>query len=104
MPSRLSILSFVVLVGSAASLPAAPPVDFQRDVQPILNEHCNACHGVDAVERKSGLRLDVRDSALKGGDSGAPAIVPGNVDEGELLRRILSTDAEELMPPPSHKN
>lgn len=101
MPRRLLVNSLVVFVAFSRILSAAPPVDFQRDIQPILNEHCNQCHGVDASERKGGLRLDLRESVLKGGDSGTPAIVPGKVDDSELVRRILSTDSAEQMPPPS---
>ncbi|OYV78415.1 MAG: hypothetical protein B7Z73_19835, partial [Planctomycetia bacterium 21-64-5] len=81
---------------------AAPPADFQRDVEPIFAEHCAQCHGVDVAERKSGLRLDVRESALKGGESGTPAVVPGRPEQSELVRRISSTDADEVMPPPDH--
>lgn len=77
--------------------------DFLRDVQPILSEHCTQCHGADAKERKSGLRLDQRDAALKGGESGAAAITPERPDHGELIRRITSTDPDVVMPPPSHK-
>src|SRR5579864_6905994 len=97
MPIRLSrvlllVASVNVVAGSSAR--AAPPVDFQRDVQPILAEHCAQCHGLDAANRKSGLRLDVRESVLKGGDSGAAAIVPGKPDESELIHRVTSTDPE----------
>lgn len=81
----------------------ATAADFLRDVQPILAEHCKLCHGADANDRKSGLRLDLRDAALKGGESGAAAIVPGKLDQGELIRRITSTDPDVLMPPPDHK-
>src|SRR5260221_3151743 len=69
--------------------------DFLREVQPILAEHCMQCHGADEKERKSDLRLDQRDGALKGGESGTPAIVPGRIDQGELVRRISSTDPDE---------
>ena len=78
-------------------------IDFQRDIQPILAGHCTQCHGVDAKERKGGLRLDERDSALRGGDSGEPALIPGQPLTSELLRRILSDDPSEQMPPPSAK-
>ena len=81
----------------------ADAADFQRDVQPILSEHCAQCHGTDEKERKSGLRLDQRDAALKGGESGTAAIVPGKLDQGELIRRITSTNPDEMMPPPDHK-
>ncbi|MBI3865208.1 MAG: PSD1 domain-containing protein [Planctomycetia bacterium] len=87
---------------AVSSARGAPPADFQRDVQPILAEHCAQCHGVDAAERKSGLRLDVRENALKGGDSGAAAIVPGDPEKSELIERITSTDPGVQMPPPKH--
>lgn len=96
------VLLSVVIVGAAASAQTAPRVDFQRDVRPIFAEHCAQCHGVDAANRKSGLRFDLPDSALKGGDSGAPAIVPGQPGESELIRRVTSTDAGVVMPPPRH--
>ncbi|HVW37863.1 MAG TPA: c-type cytochrome domain-containing protein, partial [Pirellulales bacterium] len=96
----ISPLIAVSIVAHAAA--SAAPVDFQRDVQPLFAEHCAECHGVDAANRKSGLRLDVREDALKGGDSGAAAIVPTKPDESELIRRITSTDPESIMPPPSH--
>src|SRR6185295_9559053 len=92
----------IIVVASAANALTAPPVDFQRDIQPIFAEHCTLCHGMDATDRKSGLRLDMRESALKGGDSGEAAIVPGKPDESELIRRITSTDPNEVMPPPRH--
>lgn len=99
-----SIAALVCASVLLTSLPAAaaPPVGYQRDIQPILAEHCAQCHGVDAANRKSGLRLDLRESALKGGDSGVAVIVPGQPEQSELIRRVTSTDAEVIMPPPSH--
>ncbi len=78
-------------------------VEFQRDVQPILAEHCLHCHGVDSETRFGGLRLDLRETALAGGESGQPAIVPGKPEESELLNRIHSTDDSTVMPPPKEK-
>ena len=75
-------------------------VDFQRDIQPILAEHCAKCHGADAGTRQAALRLDVRESALRGGESGDAAIVPGKPDESALIRRVTSLDADIVMPPP----
>jgi hypothetical protein len=95
------LAALIGLAGTTAR--GAPPVDFQRDVQPILSEHCTLCHGVDEADRKSGLRLDQRNDALKGGDSGTAAIVPGRPEDSELIRRITAEDAAELMPPPNHK-
>lgn len=95
-------LSAIVLL--LPHLRAAPPVDYVRDVQPILAEHCSHCHGADPESRESGLRLDVQEDALRGGDSGEPAIVPSNPNAGELLARILSDDADEIMPPSDQHN
>lgn len=86
----------------AMSLPllaADRAVDFQREIRPILSQNCFLCHGPDENERKGGLRLDIRDDALKPAKSGAIAIVPGKLDESELLKRISHSDADELMPP-----
>jgi hypothetical protein len=103
MICRLSALTFFMTLAVSSGLRAAPPVDFQTDVLPILSEHCTLCHGVDANQRQGGLRLDQREAALQGGDSGTPAIVPGKPDDSELVRRITSTDEDQMMPPPSHK-
>ena len=75
---------------------AANKVDFTRDIQPVFRARCGACHG--ATKQESDFRLDQRAAAFKGGVLGV-AIVPGNPDESELLRRILSTDEAEQMPP-----
>jgi cytochrome c553 len=75
-------------------------VDFNRDVRPILANHCWSCHGRDEASRKAGLRLDTREAALAAGDSGHPAIVPGQPAASELVRRIQSPHSAEIMPPP----
>jgi hypothetical protein len=84
----------VLAFASSAALPAEKAVQFDRDVRPILADHCFACHGPDASRRKADLRLDLRDAAI---DSGA--IVPNNPGDSTLVERILSTDADERMPP-----
>lgn len=78
----------------------AKPVDFNRDVVPILSNNCFKCHGPDGSERKAGLRLDVHDVATKPLESGETAIVPGKPDKSELVERIFSTDDGDRMPPP----
>jgi len=85
----------------AASSPAtaSKPIDFTRDIRPILSENCFTCHGPDENKRKGKLRLDLPDEALKAGKSGKFAIVPNNVKESELYNRLVTTDADELMPP-----
>ena len=97
----LSVLAALISCRQSGS--AAPPVDFQRQVQPILAENCTLCHGVDGDDRKSGLRLDLRPDALKGGESGSPAIVPGRPAESEFIRRITSDDPDVRMPPNDSK-
>lgn len=85
-------------------LAAEPVVRFNRDLRPILSDTCFHCHGPDQKSRKGGLRLDLREEALKPAKSGAIPIVPGKPDESEVIKRLLTKDAEELMPPPeAHK-
>lgn len=73
-----------------------PTVDFVADIQPIFEANCFKCHGPDLQESK--LRLDMRASLIKGGDSGSAAIIPGKPEESELLKRIHSDDKEIRMP------
>ncbi len=75
-----------------------PRVDFNREVIPILSGTCFKCHGPDKENRKGGLRLDVREAALKPAESGKTAVVPGKPDQSELVQRIFSDDPDEQMP------
>ena len=77
---------------------AESPVDFARDVRPILSSQCFACHGPDEKVRKAKLRLDVREDAIKSG-----ALVPGKPDASEVFTRICTTDPEQRMPPAKSK-
>jgi Protein of unknown function (DUF1553)/Protein of unknown function (DUF1549)/Planctomycete cytochrome C len=97
--NQISLTSVLFL---GASLFAAP-VDYVRDVRPILSQHCYKCHGPDDNARKAGLRLDIRNSAIGKLKSGEVAIVPGKPDASELVRRIHAGDASEIMPPPATK-
>lgn len=85
---------FVLLMATAAS---AAPVDFARDVRPILQKHCFSCHGPE--KQKSGLRFDIRAEALRGGDSHAPNIIPGNAAQSPLVQFVQSRDEDTQMPP-----
>lgn len=77
----------------------APTIRFNRDIRPVLSDKCFACHGPDAGTVEGDLRLDLREAA-----TASDAIVPGDADASELVRRILSNDNDELMPPPeAHK-
>src|SRR5256886_15206117 len=93
----------LILVLAVAPAATAAPVDYSRDVRPILSQHCFKCHGPDDKARKGGLRLDIRGSATKEAKSGAVAPVPRQPDKSELITRIFSTDEDELRPPPSAK-
>jgi Protein of unknown function (DUF1553)/Protein of unknown function (DUF1549)/Planctomycete cytochrome C/Concanavalin A-like lectin/glucanases superfamily len=78
---------------------AAPePVDFNRDIRPILSDRCYQCHGPDAARRKADLRLDQEASAKAERESGH-AIVPGDAKGSELYRRVRADDPAERMPP-----
>jgi hypothetical protein len=92
----------LALAGSFAA-GAESKIDFQRDIRPIISDRCYKCHGPDEDKRKAKLRLDVREDALKPAKSGDRAIVPGKVDESELVTRIFSTDEKDIMPPPEIK-
>ena len=90
------------LMGSAW---AAEPIEFNRDVRPVLADKCFACHGGDAKSLKGELRLDLRERATAPAKSGKIAIVPGHAERSELMRRIGSGDPDDLMPPAdSHKS
>jgi Protein of unknown function (DUF1553)/Protein of unknown function (DUF1549)/Concanavalin A-like lectin/glucanases superfamily/Planctomycete cytochrome C len=75
-------------------------IDFNRDIRPILSDHCYACHGPDGGKRKAGLRLDRQEDAFAELKSGKRALVAGDVSKSALVERILATDPEEIMPPP----
>ncbi|MBX3411732.1 MAG: PSD1 domain-containing protein [Pirellulales bacterium] len=91
----------VALWASAAPprVGAAPPVDYLRDVRPILARNCFNCHGPDDGSRQAGLRLDDAEHAGAELPSGERAIVPGKPDESELLARITANDTSLAMPP-----
>jgi hypothetical protein len=101
LPWSLGLVA-VVACGFPPPAPAAAP-DFQREIQPLLAEHCAHCHGIDESTRQGGLRLDIRQHALEGGDSGQPAIAPGKPEASEMVTRIRSTDPDVIMPPPHEK-
>lgn len=108
-PARLiPTLGLVIFSLQAIAWPswteAEEPPSFQREIRPLLADRCFSCHGFDAEERQGGLRLDEPASAQKGGDSGQPAIVPGDLEQSSLWQRITSDAPDQQMPPPeSHK-
>ncbi|MFO0807184.1 MAG: DUF1553 domain-containing protein [Gemmataceae bacterium] len=95
---RLPLLLALVTAFALGTARAEGP-DFARDVLPILSDNCFHCHGPDPQVRKSGLRLDTKEGAFRP-RKGAAIIVPGNSGDSELVRRVASTDVDEVMPPP----
>src|SRR3954454_19120802 len=95
----ITLLPVAVLASDLAAPPLAapPPPEFDKDVRPVLERHCFQCHGPD--KQKGGLRLDQKPSVLKGGDSGEPAVVPGDGVRSHLLKVVASVDPDERMPP-----
>src|SRR5690348_8681576 len=80
------------LVGASST----PPPRFYDDIKPLLAIHCYKCHGPETA--KNGLRLDLRERAFAGGKSGKTAIVPGDSETSEIVRRIISSDPDQRMP------
>ncbi|MGH9838589.1 MAG: PSD1 and planctomycete cytochrome C domain-containing protein [Blastocatellia bacterium] len=99
---KSAIVLIVVLtaaIGFSWNVEADSQISFNRDIRPIFSDTCFACHGPDKNARKAGLRLDIRDEAIKKTKSGATPIVPGKPDESEIVRRIFATEKYEIMPP-----
>jgi ankyrin repeat protein len=97
MRSPFALLAMFAPLLAAESLAAAQPkVDFEKQVQPLLAQRCYGCHGPDV--QQSGLRLDKRQNAMRGGDYG-PVIIPGKSAESKLIRRVVNGDGGLQMPP-----
>ena len=96
---RSMIVALGCACGTAAVVPlsvAAVEIDFAGRVAPLLASRCGACHGPDSAE--SGYRIDLREKAVAGGDSGTAGIAPGKPEESELFVRISTSDKESRMP------
>ncbi len=94
---EIAAILFAVIMALPESALAEVGVDFEKEVSPIFQEHCIACHGPE--KQKSGYRLDGSEDALKGGESGQVAILPGNPEGSPLLRFVSGEDKEMVMPP-----
>ncbi len=89
-------LPLMALFGSELPPAADMKVDFDQHVKPILAKNCHACHGTK--QQQSGLRLDKRQNALRGGDYG-PVIIAGKSADSKLILRLVSGDGGMQMPP-----
>ncbi|MGB0582342.1 MAG: c-type cytochrome domain-containing protein, partial [Limisphaerales bacterium] len=98
--SKIIQPSVIAAAIAVAMIPAQVrgKVDFNRDIKPILSNKCFTCHGPDQDERKAGLRLDLRDGAV-GTDAKKSVIVEGKPELSELIRRVTTSDEDDIMPP-----
>lgn len=96
----VTLPALLLLAGVAAG---EEPIDFNRDIRPLLSGNCFHCHGPDAESREAGLRLDEREGAVAELDSGMAAVVPGKPDESELLARLVGDEFVRMPPPESGK-
>jgi hypothetical protein len=103
--SRFFLCFSVIAVTTtfAIAAPGQSRIEFNRDIRPILSDKCFGCHGPDSGHRKAGLRLDRRQDAILPAKSGAVPIAPGDTAKSHILERVVSKDADEVMPPPESK-
>lgn len=92
-------LALTVIFGVTCSHSLAVEVKFNRDIRPILSENCFFCHGQDPEHRGGELRLDIREEAIATRKDSPPAIVPGDPEASELIKRLTTTDPNLIMPP-----
>ena len=105
MPRPLLSLGLLPLLASSALAAPSAPLSYNRDIRPILSENCFSCHGPDSASRKAGLRLDSFEAAPAPNKEGRTPLTPGQAAQSELIKRALSQDPDEIMPPPeSHKS
>lgn len=103
MPRFLPCLVATLSLAVPATAKTVTPVDFSRQIRPILSENCFFCHGPDENKREAGLRLD-EETGAKSDNDGVIAVVPGDPEKSALFQRIISTDPDDVMPPPKqHK-
>lgn len=93
-----SLVWCLAMVPSLSAAESSP--DFGREIRPLLSDRCFTCHGPDDSTREAGLRLDSLEGMLSSTESGAIPVVPGDLEKSELVRRILSSNPDERMPPP----
>src|ERR1041384_5389402 len=88
----------VFLAAAVLSAVANAQVQFNRDIRPIMAETCFRCHGPDKNSRMAGMRLDIREEALKPTARGVTPIVPGDPEKSAIVQPVFATGAR-IMPP-----
>ncbi|MCA9180141.1 MAG: DUF1549 domain-containing protein, partial [Planctomycetales bacterium] len=97
-PIRLALIALLIHLDLACCLAAEPRrLEFNRDIRPILSDHCFACHGPDGNQREADMRLDTEQGLF---DSDAPPVVRNDPNASPLVQRITAADVDERMPPP----
>lgn len=95
----LCVPAALLAATAPASIAATPAVKFNRDIRPIMSDTCFRCHGPDKRSRMAGMRLDLREEALKQTRSGITPIVPGDPDKSAIIQRIFAANPARIMPP-----
>ena len=93
----------ILLAATLATAAGNAQVRFNRDIRPIMAETCFRCHGPDKSSRMAGMRLDLRDEALKANRNGVAPIVPGDPDKSGIIARVFAKDGRIMPPAFAHK-
>jgi uncharacterized protein DUF1553/uncharacterized protein DUF1549/concanavalin A-like lectin/glucanase superfamily protein/cytochrome c len=97
--AEITLIATFTAVASAAADSSAKPVDFDREIRPILSDRCYACHGPDEKKRMANLRLDLKNGGAYSNRAGHTIIAPGDASSSRLLQRISASASR--MPPES---
>ena len=98
--SRFRLFLSILYLSLIPFLPSVAEISFDRDVLPILSDNCFKCHGPDRRTRQANLRLDLKEGALR---TENPVIQPRDIENSQLIARIMAEDPMRVMPPPSSK-
>ena len=102
LKASLALITLLTVFTAGSEAQQLPPalqrtVEYETEIQPLLEKHCHGCHG--EKKQKGDLRLDLLSSMLRGGESGEPALVPGKSSESRLVKLVSGLDPELVMPP-----
>lgn len=97
MKQLIAIFMMTATFSEYATVLWGAPIEYERDVKPIFQKHCHSCHG--GKKQEASLRLDLKSSAFKGGESYGPSIISGNAKESPLIQFVKGEDEDTRMPP-----